>query len=164
MDLRPLISQLESAVGDPRGGLPPDVFLLVSRLTPLVNVDLLIQDADGRTLLTWRDDQFYGKGWHIPGSIIRYKEAAAARIRACALDELGADVTFDPVPLMLSESIEPQKDRGHFISMLFRCVLSGTLDESRRAATDPPAPGAWRWHQGAPPDLLDVHRHYARFL
>jgi ADP-ribose pyrophosphatase YjhB (NUDIX family) len=159
-----IIAALEAEIGDPRVGLPEDVFRFVSRLTPLINVDLLIQDERRRTLLTWRDDEFYGAGWHIPGGIIRYKETAEARIRACADEELGAGVSFDPVPLLLLESIESQKDRGHFLSLLFRCRLIGPPDPAREALGARPAPGAWRWHDGPPADLLDVHRRYAQFL
>jgi colanic acid biosynthesis protein WcaH len=164
VDLRALIDQLESAIGDPHEGLPPDLFLFVSRVTPLVNVDLLIQDERRRTLLTWRDDEFYGAGWHVPGGIIRYKETAEERIRACAGEEIGAPVSFDPVPLLLLESIASQKDRGHFLSLLFRCRLIGAPDPSREALGDPPAPGAWRWHDGPPANLLDAQRRYASFL
>ena len=52
-------------------------------LTPLVNVDLLIKDS-GRTLLTWRDDEFYGPGWHIPGGILGFKERALDRLAKVA--------------------------------------------------------------------------------
>src|SRR5262245_58107346 len=97
--LKHTIATLESTLGDPRLGLPEDLFLFVSRLVPLINVDLLIQDGHGGTLLTWRDDEFFGSGWHVPGGIIRYKEAAADRIRACAREELGAEVSFEAVPL-----------------------------------------------------------------
>jgi hypothetical protein len=41
-DLREALATVESAIGDPRQGLPEDVFLLVSRITPLINIDLLI--------------------------------------------------------------------------------------------------------------------------
>ena len=51
--LRRGIEALEAGQGDPRRGLPDDVFLFVSRIVPLVNVDLLIQDDRSRTLLTW---------------------------------------------------------------------------------------------------------------
>src|ERR1022692_4518995 len=115
MDHQAAISNLLSAIGDPHGGLPEDIFLFVSRIVPLVNVDLLIQDDAGRTLLTWRDDRFFGAGWHVPGGIIRYKEAAADRVRACAREELGADVSFDGVPLLVTETIREQPERGHFI-------------------------------------------------
>ena len=67
--LRRCIETLEAAIGDPKRGLPEDVFLFVSRIIPLIAVDLLIQDDRSRTLLTWRDDEFYGPGWHAPGGI-----------------------------------------------------------------------------------------------
>jgi colanic acid biosynthesis protein WcaH len=162
--LRRRIEALEAGQGDPRRGLPEDVFLFVSRIVPLVNVDLLIQDDRSRTLLTWRDDEFFGPGWHVPGGIIRYKESAADRIRNCARDELGADVACDPAPLLVSETIRAQSTRGHSVSMLFRCRLLTAPDDARSAASDPPSPGQWRWHNRCPPDLLEAQRPYARFF
>jgi ADP-ribose pyrophosphatase YjhB (NUDIX family) len=162
--LRRCIDTLEAAVGDSRRGLPEDVFLLVSRITPLINVDLLIQDDRGRTLLTWRDDEFFGSGWHVPGGIIRYKESAGDRVRACSREELGADVSCDPAPLLVSETIRAQNTRGHFISLLFRCRLLSPPDEARRAGSDPPPPGHWRWHDRCPPDLIEAQSQYVRFL
>jgi ADP-ribose pyrophosphatase YjhB (NUDIX family) len=164
MDLRALISTVESALGDPHDGLPGDVFLFVSRITPLINVDLLIQDDRGRTLLTWRDDEFFGPGWHVPGGIIRYKESGADRIHACAREELGADVSCDPQPILVSETIRARTTRGHFISLLFRCRLLRAPDSARRAGADPPSPGQWRWHDSCPPDLLEAQAQYARFF
>jgi colanic acid biosynthesis protein WcaH len=164
MDLRELISALEASLADPRGGLPEEVFLFVSRITPLVNVDLLIQDDRGRTLLTWRDDAPFGAGWHVPGGIIRYKEAAADRVRACAREELAADVSFDPAPICVTETILESRDRGHAVSVLFRCRLTSPPDPAKEAVTTPPSAGQWRWHQGAPPDLIDVQSWYARFF
>ena len=82
------IDDLNLLVRDPRNGLDQRIFLLVSRLTPMVNVDLLMNDTMG-TLLVWREDQFY-RGWHIPGGIIRFKELAKDRIREVARLELDA--------------------------------------------------------------------------
>jgi ADP-ribose pyrophosphatase YjhB (NUDIX family) len=162
--LRRSIEALEAALGDPRHGLPVEVFRFVSRITPLVNVDLLIQDARLRTLLTWRNDEFYGPGWHVPGGIIRLKESAADRIRACAREELGADVSSEPAPLLVSEDIREQETRGHHVSLLYRCRLLTPPDEARRAASDPPSSGQWRWHDRCPPDLLPEQTRYARFF
>jgi colanic acid biosynthesis protein WcaH len=163
-NLRASISALEAALGDPTTGLPSEVFRFVSRVTPLVTVDLLIQDEGSRTLLTWRDDQFYGAGWHVPGGVIRFKESAADRVHACARDELGVDVDCDPVPLLVLESIRAEETRGHSVSLLFRCRLCGPLDVTRQAAADPPAPGLWRWHDGCPANLLEVQRPYAHLF
>lgn len=159
-----LLGALEASFGDPRRGLPDDVFQFVSRITPLINVDLLIQDAGGRTLLTWRDDEHFGSGWHVPGSIIRYKETAADRIHACAREELGADVTCDAAPLTVMETILDQRDRAHAISLLFRCRLLGAPDPAKEAGAGAPSRGQWRWHETPPPDLLAVQRHYTRFF
>ncbi len=164
MDAHPAIATLESAIGDPRQGLPEQIFLFVSRIAPLINVDLLIQDDRRRTLLTWRHDEYFGAGWHVPGGIIRYKEMAADRIRACAREELGAEVAFQAAPDLVSETICERKTRGHFISMLYRCTLLTPPDESRRARSIPPSPGEWRWHESCPTDLLDAQAYYRRFF
>jgi ADP-ribose pyrophosphatase YjhB (NUDIX family) len=162
-ELRAHIEALERAIDDPRHGLPNEVFRFVSRLTPLVNVDLLIQDQ-GRTLLTWRDDEFYGPGWHVPGGIIRFKESTNHRLRACAREELGAAIEPDTEPLLVSEMISTGDSRGHFVSLLFRCHVISPLDEVRRAVSKSPSPGQWQWHRTCPPNLLEEQRHYARFF
>ncbi len=56
MGIKKIINQLEACVENPTTGLPEDVFLFVSRITPLVNVDLLIKNELNHTLLTWRDE------------------------------------------------------------------------------------------------------------
>src|SRR5882724_749356 len=129
MELSEAITTIDSFLVDPRRGLPEELFLLISRLTPLINVDLLIHDEAGRTLLTWRDDEFFGAGWHLPGGVIRYKERATDRVRACALDELGAEVAFEPLPILVSETIREPNERGHLISLLYLCRLVSPLDE-----------------------------------
>ena len=150
MTLSDAIRPLDELAGDPHSGLPEELFLFVSRMTPLVNVDLLIQDDAHGTLLTWRSDQHYGSGWHIPGGIIRYKETAHQRIREVARQELGASVEFDRAPIAVFESMSGERNRGHFISLLYRCRLTSPLDPLLRGIGDPPAPGSWRWHTGPP--------------
>ena len=158
------IAKLHRAIGDPRKGLPEHVFEFVSRITPLVNVDLWIQDPDYGTLLTWRDDEIYGSGWHVPGGIIRFKETTAERIKAVAREELGAEVIPDPAPMLIHESISQRDTRGHFIALIYRCRLESALDENLRASLESPERGQWRWHQVCPSNIIEVHAHYARFF
>ncbi len=164
MNLTSLLNQLDAAVGDARKGLPSALFLLVSRMTPIVNVDLLIRDDAGRTLLTWRDDAFFGTGWHLPGGVVRFKERAAERIVACAHAELGVGVSHDVEPAAIVESVRTPDVRGHLVSLLYRCRVTGELDETRRATAEPPAAGQWRWHLHCPADLVEVQAPYARFF
>lgn len=143
--------------------LPEELFLFVSSITPLINVDLLINDERNHALLTWRDDAFYGAGWHIPGGIIRYKEQARDRIRKVAEEELGCSVEAEHTPILITESFSERRERGHFISLLYRCRL--TSDPSPRLqAGETPQRGQWRWHERAPEDLLPVQREYARLI
>lgn len=159
------IAFIDAAASTTTAGLPEPIFQLVSRLTPLVNVDLLILDDAGRCLLTWRDDAFYGPGWHVPGGIIRFRERSAERIAAVAAGELGATVEADPSPLAVHEIFHPHRDvRGHFISLLFGCRLLSPLDERRRSGPDGPRHGDWAWHAGAPTNLIEQHRIYGRYL
>jgi ADP-ribose pyrophosphatase YjhB (NUDIX family) len=163
MTIRSHVEALEAAIGDPRAGLPDEVFRFVSRTVPLINVDLLIQDDRARTLLTWRHDEFYGPGWHLPGSIIRFKETAAQRVQACARAEIGAEVRCGDAPLLVNESIATQRTRGHHIGLLYRCALV-TPPAPALAAGDPPLAGQWRWHDACPPDLVAEQIVYARFF
>ena len=162
--LADLVAALEAALDDPRRGLPEEVFRFVSRLTPLPNVDLLIQDEQLGTLLTWRQDEFFGTGWHLPGGVIRYKETAEQRARACARGELGAEIALDPAPLTVTEGIGDRDTRGHHIALLFRCRLLSEPDPERRAGQAHPLPGQWRWHPRCPADLIETQRPYTKYF
>ena len=163
--LESAIATIEAAAGDRRGGLPLPIFLLFTRLLPLATVDLLIQDERGRTLLTWRDDVIFGRGWHIPGGAIRYKETIADRLHACAATELGAAITFDPHPLAVEEEIDPvQATRGHNLALLYRCHLVRGPDWRLAWTGGAPDRDQWAWHARCPEDMLAVHRRYARFF
>jgi len=159
------IATIRESLDSASRGLPEDLFLLVSSLTPMINVDLLIKDSVGRNLLTWRHDRFYGPGWHLPGGIVRFKESIGSRIAAVALSELEVEVDFEPVPIHMAEITHPTRDiRGHFISLLYACTLRITPDEAGRFKPDAPRAGDWQWHIGAPHDLILQHRIYNRFL
>ena len=163
MEIQEAIARLDEAAGEAQEGLPEELFLFVSRVTPLINVDLLIQDEDKRTLLTWRDDEYFGQGWHLPGSIIRYKERAADRVQKCARQELGAEVDFESSPTVIVETAEERRTRGHFISLLYRCTLKSGPDPKLKAG-DKPKVGEWQWHKGCPENILKVQRVYASYF
>ncbi len=165
LDLASLVDRLDAALPNARGGLPHDVFLLLSRLTPMVNVDLLIHDAAGRALLTWRKDAFYGPGWHVPGGIIRFKETAAARIAAVARSELGAEVRAEATPCRVSEIMSTRRDvRGHFISLLYRCTLITPPHKGLKFAGGVPNNGTWQWFERCPDNLIPAHEIYRPYL
>jgi colanic acid biosynthesis protein WcaH len=163
---RQAFETLDTWVGEPVDGLPEEFFIFLSRFTPLINVDLLIQDDRRRTLLTWRQDDTYGAGWHVPGGIIRYKETLEDRIRATARRELGAEVAFDAQPIAVEQLMDrDRRERGHFISLVYRCRLLGPPDPGLRYEQGgPPLRDQWAWHEGCPSDLIVAQAHYRRFF
>lgn len=165
LEIKKIIDLLESLIKNPSVGLPEDIFLFASRITPLVNVDLLIKNEQNHTLLTWRDDGYYPPGWHIPGGIIRYKETIADRIHAVASTELNADVKFKKDPLAMNELINPsRRNRGHFISLLHECTLTSLPDNNLRYEKGIPRPGEWAWHDKCPNNIIPVHEIYRKFM
>ncbi len=165
MDLDEAIAVLEAECGNPCSGLPEKIFLLLTRLTPIVNVDLLIKDDAGRTLLTWREDIYHGAGWHIPGGVIRYKEIAADRIAAVARLELRCDLTAEDRPMSLNECIaETQRNRGHCVSLLYRCTLTSPPPKELKYPGGKPHPGMFHYFDRAPENLLKVHHMYRKYI
>jgi colanic acid biosynthesis protein WcaH len=131
----------------------------------MINVDLLIKNKLGQTLLTWRDDKFHGPAWHIPGGIIRFKEKIEDRINKVAENELGCEVKFCTTPLDIREMMNKDRDiRGHFISMLYSCEIVGNPDNLKRSLDNNPRHGQWAWHEEAPQNLLRVHEPFRKFI
>jgi colanic acid biosynthesis protein WcaH len=156
---------LEQQIENPSLGLPKDIFLFVSKITPMINVDLFIRNDQAHTLLTWREDGIGPPGWHIPGGIVRFKERMADRIAAVAGMELGTTVTFIREPLAIREVIQSsRKLRGHFISLLFDCHLLAPPDEALKYNTGCPHPESWAWHAHCPENLIPDHEMYRGFI
>lgn len=156
------IEALRRRIVDPNKGLPDDIFAFALQIVPMINVDLLVRDEAGRILMAWREDS-WGRGWHIPGGIIRFQERAHERIREVARLELGARVAVEEKPCDVVELLN--QGRGHFISMLYRCSLESNLgvavvDASAKTA----ASGALAWITGEPDALYPAHKIYSRWF
>ncbi|MBF0329411.1 MAG: NUDIX domain-containing protein [Nitrospirae bacterium] len=166
MEISNAIAALDKLVPNPAVGLPDDLFYYISRTTPLVNVDLLIKDENGRTLLAWRDDRYSGTGWHVPGGIVRFKETFEERIRKVAETEIGSDISFefDPAPIALNQLINKDRDlRGHFISVLYKCFVPSRFVPENKGLS-PEDAGYLRWHDHCPSNLIKYHEIYRAFI
>ncbi|MFZ2656840.1 MAG: NUDIX domain-containing protein [Victivallales bacterium] len=164
MSVSEAIAILDKQVPNPCLGLPDEVFYYISRTTPMLNVDLLIKDEKERTLLSWRDDQYAGKGWHIPGGIVRFKETLETRIMKVAENEVGAHVDFDPAPMAINQIILTESNtRGHFISILYKCYLPATFIPDNKGLPNTAA-GYLMWHESCPVDLLKLQDIYRKYI
>ncbi len=164
MDITDAIAVLDKQFPDPSAGLPDEIFYYISRTTPLVNVDLLIKDENERTLLSWRNDQYAGKGWHVPGGIVRFKETLETRVKKVAETEIGIDIRFNVVPIALNQLIHHGRNtRSHFISILYKGFLSGSFVPKNKGLSAEDK-GYLMWHDSCPDNLIRFHEMYRKLI
>ena len=163
MNITDAIAVLNKCVENPSDGLTDEIFRFISQITPMVNVDLLIRDENGRTLLSWRDDQYCGKGWHVPGGIIRFKETMKERLEKVAKKEIGTKIEFEHKPIAINEMIIKRKIRGHFISFLYKCYLPSNFIPENKGLKENDA-GYLMWHESCPNNLIKCHEVYRKYI
>lgn len=164
ININEILNSIRPCIGDATQGLPEELFLFVTEITPMINVDLLIRDITGRILLSWRDDRFYGQGWHVPGGIIRLKESFEERIQRTALSEIGTRVIHNENPSeIIPIIVKKMKKRGHFITLVYECRLPEKFEilNERRKEHDV---GYLKWFDKFPDDMLSVHYVYKKYF
>lgn len=165
---------LKSEGVDPQNGLPEALFLFASSITPIPNVDLFVTSDKNRYLLAWRNDQYYGKGWHIPGGCIRLRETLENRIQKTAIEELGTEVVYEKKPIMTVESIATEQrivkqgnfNRSHNICILYECSVPSQYDiEDFNKKLKKGDQGRLKWFDYFPENFLSCQRPmYEGFL
>jgi len=162
--LESYLKKIKGIISDPQDGLPEELFHFASSITAMANVDLLIKNKN-KTLLIWRDDQYYGHGWHIPGGIIRFNETLSSRIHKVAESELGMSVTHSQAPITIKELFAKNRNvRGHFITFLYECWPESEPDISRKYNGGEPQNGQWSWHDKSPINIIKQHTSYESFI
>lgn len=74
---------------DPSGMLPVDELMAAVRALPLVSMDWVLTDPQGRLLVGWRLNAPARGSWFTPGGRIRKGEALMAGLQRVACEELG---------------------------------------------------------------------------
>ena len=165
MNIAEAIKCLREQVKNQPKGLPEDLFHYISSVTPIINVELLIKNENGNSLLSWRDDPYAGKGWHIPGGVIRFKETIKERIDEVARTEIGTFIdSYNQEPVAINEIFDHEREvRSHFISLLYRCSLPvGFIPKNKEISRFDP--GYLIWHKTCPRDLVKLHEIYRKYL
>lgn len=153
-----------------RDGLPEELFLTISGLVPLANVDLLITNKNGRLLLARRNDPFFQLSWHIPGGCMRYGQSFEECLQQTARREIGAELEFNPEPIAVrnvlrgeNSTLEYPNERGHNVAILFQCWLPDgvQIDNCNRSEQDD---GYLRWFERLPDDFMQIQKVYGKVL
>lgn len=165
-----LANKLREMEIDAHQGMPEELFLFISGVMPIPNVDLMITNEKNQLLLSWRDDPYFGKGWHIPGGCIRYGESMHERVQKTAMEEIGTQVIASREPIAIKDvlrgdvhSLKYPKERGHHITILFNCKLPEgfEIDNGDKQENDA---GYLKWFDKVPENLLKVHDPYKEIL
>ncbi|MDR1418621.1 MAG: hypothetical protein LBI80_05675 [Endomicrobium sp.] len=164
MTILEAVEFLDKEIPDKTKRLPEDVYFFLSRTTPLVNVDLLIKDKIGRTLLSWRDDGISEQGWHVPGSVVRFKETFEQSVKRCGLQEIGTEVKFNQEPIYVQQIIVSEwENLAHHISFVYKCYLPKNfiINNKDKKQIDS---GFLAWHDKFPDNMIKVHEFYRKFI
>ena len=164
------IQTLREAKLDTDHGMPQELFLLVSGLVPLPNVDLLVTNAQGQILLTRRKDPWYQDSWHIPGGCMHYGESFEHCVQETARRELGTEVSISPEPITVRNVIrgvdaskEYPRERGHNVAILFACRSpeNWEIDNGMKTVDDD---GFAAWFDVLPDDFMKIQYVYLDVL
>ncbi|NJB82791.1 GDP-mannose mannosyl hydrolase [Wenyingzhuangia aestuarii] len=111
--------------------LPKKVYTEVVRNTPLVSIDLIIEDAEGRILLGYRLNSPAKHTWFVLGGVIRKNESFLAAFQRISTAELGFKIQLTAASFVgVYEHIYPTnftdtEDFGtHYIVNAFHVQLS----------------------------------------
>lgn len=120
----------------------------------VVNVDILVRNKEKtKVLLVWRDDEVFGKGWHVPGRVIRFGKTIEDALRDCAEIELGVRIDEEFRLVEVKQTIGSEHssgERGSGINLLYETFI----DE----ASYPNRPDEIEWFSTVPEQVLDVHK------
>ena len=81
-----------------------------------------------------------------------------------AKNELNCQITFKKEPIAINQIMLNQKNRGHFISLLFSCKLTSSPSKKLEYIRGNPKVGEWAWHRSCPKNLIFPHRIYKKYF
>lgn len=117
--------------------LPPEVFLEVVRLTPLVSVDLVVRNQAGQVLVGLRANRPAQNCWFVPGGRVCKDERIAEAIERVSESELGIRVGLERARFMgvyehlYADNFAGQPGFGtHYIVLAQEIVLEEPLPEA----------------------------------
>ncbi len=112
--------------------LPDEVFRTVVSSTPLVSIDLVVENTNGELLLGLRNNRPAQGFWFVPGGRIMKNERLDAAFSRLAREELGLDVQRGDARLLgvyehlYTDSVFGSEPDTHYVVLAYH--LSADLD------------------------------------
>jgi colanic acid biosynthesis protein WcaH len=116
--------------------IPPEKFKEVVQNTPLVSIDLIIENINGEILVGWRNNHPAKGFWFVPGGRIMKNEKFEDAFHRIALDETGLDLKInDTIFMGIYEHFYPNEDftgissfGTHYVVIAFRLKLISSIE------------------------------------
>jgi len=113
--------------------LPSATFKTVIEHTPLISIDLIVQNQEGRVLLGYRNNRPAQGYWFVPGGRIQKDETMSAAFKRLTLNELGAEFSLSQAELIgpfehfYSDNFSGDDFSTHYIALGYRLVIDDAL-------------------------------------
>ncbi len=120
MDINKLAEELKKV--KPFPNMPPEIFFSLTKLLPMLAIELFIVNENGEFVLVQKKGRF--NGWALPGGFLGLNEDIEVACRRISKKYLGmkvSHVTFLNI-CNLPEKIYG-KDKGHVVVLIFKCNL-----------------------------------------
>lgn len=112
--------------------LPLSTFKTVIAHAPLISIDLIIQNYEGKILLGYRNNRPAQGYWFVPGGRIQKDETMAYAFKRLTLNELGVEFSLTQAELIgpfehfYSDNFSGNDFSTHYIALGYRLVIDDT--------------------------------------
>ena len=125
--------------------LPLDTFKTIIQHTPLVSIDLVVENEQGEILLGCRNNRPAKGYWFVPGGRILKDESLAAAFKRLTLHELGKELCLSdaqfigPFEHFYTDNVTTEAFTTHYVVLAYRLSVNASelnlpLDQHSRYA------------------------------
>jgi 8-oxo-dGTP diphosphatase len=115
--------------------LPQEEFLKTFEKVPRVALNIIVEDNDGKFLLTKRSISPEKGLWHFPGSFLLKEEKIDECLKRITLSEFGYELKENPELMGVFEDLE-KDPRGHVIDVMYKVKLNEQIPLSTTNETN----------------------------
>jgi colanic acid biosynthesis protein WcaH len=109
--------------------LPLSTFKTIIEFSPLVSIDFVIYNKEGRVLLGYRNNRPAKGYWFVPGGRIQKNESMSAAFKRLSLNELGIELSLTQAQLIgpfehfYMDNVTEDDFSTHYIALGYRLVV-----------------------------------------
>ncbi|MFT5716075.1 MAG: colanic acid biosynthesis protein WcaH [Oleiphilaceae bacterium] len=109
--------------------LPISTFKTIIEYAPLISIDLVVHDKQGKILLGYRNNRPAQGYWFVPGGRIQKDESMSSAFRRLTMNELGEEFYLEQAELIgpfehfYTDNVTGDNFSTHYIALGYRLVI-----------------------------------------